>query len=390
MTVWTIYNHGTGGSSLKEPDKAEIVNLFGNNDRRPQFGGKLITEGVGSIGDPQSTSINFTRDPQGGPYQAAQAKGRPGNSFSRVVMGGTGDGVRQNVDSTIEFIRMLNLNNQLPQAINMLGWSRGAVTCIRLAYALNQSKDLALRSIPINIFAVDPVAGAGHSTEVDATTLTPNVRNYVATLATGEYRRFFKPIAGHRLHFNPSHTDVWVLPMPGNHSDTAKMNNNTGKIVFNLAYRFLHSCSTPVEPMQHYLLSNESAWRLYENIMTKSAPIHHTSFGSSAAMGLIPYKRGSEVAAYMNGDAFFPNVHARELFKRVFPITYQAYFGLGSAAIGDLAWTGQYNNAGRAQELTRMSPAMRALLGTVRPGPAMPGEMTPHIARMLTNLTLID
>jgi hypothetical protein len=390
VTVWTIYNHGTDGSSLKGPEKAEIVNLFGNNDRRPQFQGKLITEGVGSIGDPQSTSINFTRTPQGGPYQAAQVKGRPGNAFFRTVLKGTGHGVKQNVDSTIEFIRMLNLNNQRPSAINMLGWSRGAVTCIRLAYALYQSEDPALRNIPINIFAVDPVAGAGHSTEIDATTLTPNVRNYVAALAAGEYRRFFKPIAAHRLNFNPSQTDVWVLPMPGNHSDTAKMNNDTGKIVFNLAYRFLHSCSTPVEPMRHYLLRNESAWKLYEYIMTKSATVHQTSLASSAAMGLIPYKRGSEVAAYMNGDTFFPNVHARELFRRVFPITYHAYFGWGSSDIGNLAWTGQYNNPGGALELMRMSSGMRALLGSVRPGPAMPGEMTPHIARMLTNLTLID
>ena len=49
MANWTIYNHGTDSSSLKGPDTGEIVNLFGNNDRRPQFRGKLVTEGVGSI-----------------------------------------------------------------------------------------------------------------------------------------------------------------------------------------------------------------------------------------------------------------------------------------------------------------------------------------------------
>jgi hypothetical protein len=106
-------------------------------------------------------------------------------------------------------------------------------------------------------------------------------------------------------------------------------------------------------------------------------------------MGLTPYKRGSEVAAYMNGDTFFPNVHARELFRRIFPITYQAYFG-GSSNIGNPVWAGQYNTPGSAQELSRMSPGIRALLRSVRPGSAMPGEMTSHMARMLTNLTLID
>ena len=236
MTIWTIYNHGTGGSSLKGPDKAEIVNLFGNNDRRPQFRGKLITEGVGSIGDPDKIVFEFKRDQGSGFFSVGKAQDGSANAVSRGIKSGTGGGVQENVDNTVELVRALNLAGLRPDAINMLGWSRGAVTCIRIAWKLYQSQDANLRTIPINIFAVDPVAGAGHSNEIDATTVTPNVTNYFATLATGEQRRFFKPIAGQRLHIvDAAQTKAWVVPMPGHHTDTAKMSNNVGKLVFNLA-----------------------------------------------------------------------------------------------------------------------------------------------------------
>jgi hypothetical protein len=205
------------------------------------------------------------------------------------VEGAFGVGVSTNVKNVLAFVRMLHANGQLPSAINMLGWSRGAFTCIRVAYFQWQTQDPAIRAIPINIFAVDPVAGVGHNRESDAIKLTPNVRNYVATLAVDERRRFFKPIAADRLTAqSPSETGVCVLPMPGTHSNTAKMNNETGKLVFNLVYRFLHACSTPVDAMSHYYLNNEKGWQLYERIMTGQGAVERTSLLGAVAMGGVP------------------------------------------------------------------------------------------------------
>jgi len=386
MTVWTFYNHGTDGSSIKSPDKSEIVNLFGNNDRSPEFLGKLIMEGVGGIGDPTRT-LYGTRHIAEGPYIWKTRVDGP--KWPSLVEGAFGIGVSTNVRNVLTFVSMLHANNQLPSAINMLGWSRGAVTCIRIAYFLWQSQDPAIRAIPINIFAVDPVAGARHNDEVDATTLTPNVQNYVATLAMDERRRFFKPIVAHRLTIqSPIDTDVWVLPIPGTHSNTAKMNNDAGKLVFNLAYRFLHSCSTPVEPMRHYCLSNDQAWSLYERIMTGQGNVERTPFGSAAALGGVPYARATEVSAYRGSD-FFVNTHAREIFKRVFPVTYEAYFGVGSLAINTSGWNARYQ-APMAPEMARMSAAFRTLLGEVVRGPSSPGSASANVHYMLTKLSLID
>lgn len=148
-----------------------------------------------------------------------------------------------------------------------------------------------------------------------------NVKNYFATLATGEKRRFFKPIAGHRLNVvDAGETKAWIVPMPGHHSDTAKNDNNVGKIVFNLAYRFLNACQTPVPAMRHYMLGNLAAWKLYEQIMVGDAEVHTTGKAGKFFMRGVGYTRSSEASAHNFGESFFPNVHARKLMAAAFPV----------------------------------------------------------------------
>jgi hypothetical protein len=380
MAIWTIYNHGTGASSLKTPDKNEIINLFGNNDRRQQYRGKIITEGAGSIGDPHKLATEYSRD-AGGAYSvtATQDSASGLGRIGKVLSGG---GVQENVDNTVEFIRALNLAGRKPDGINMIGWSRGAVTCIRIAWKLYQSQDANLRHIPINIFGVDPVAGAGHSTEVDACTITPNVKNYFATLAMGEKRRFFKPIAGQRLIVqDPNASRAWVLPMPGHHSDTAKNDNNVGRLVFNLAYRFLAAAGTPVPAMRHYMLNDVEAWKLYEGLMLGETKVHSTGKGMQVAMGGVGYKRSSEGAAHGLGENFFPNVHARLLMFQAFPQTYDAYFGAANARVRNTeAWARRVLGAITAeQRLNGMAPAMNRMLEELPPakdgGVAIPANV---------------
>lgn len=389
MTIWTIYNHGTNASSLKGPDSGEIVNLFGNNDRRQQLRGKIITEGVGSIGAPHDIVQSFSRDAKSGVYTRS-TESKP-VAKATAYHGATGVGVQQNVDSTVELILALNLAGLKPERINMIGWSRGAVTCIRIAYKLWQSQDGNIRNIPINIFAVDPVAGAGHSTEVDATTVTPNVENYIATLATGEKRRFFKPIAGHRLNVvDPNRTKSWVLPMPGNHANTATNDNPTGRVVFNLAYRFLNACGTPVPAMRHYMLDPVAAWKEYETLMVDPATVKTSNLKQTLSMGLKAYSRSDEAAAQGFGESFFPNVHARRLFESAYPVHYEAYFGANSRQRNTLNWGAKYSPRLVVESKRNgMSQGMITKLAALPAGDLSMPTVPPHVDLMIGGLALV-
>ncbi|MFY9513621.1 MAG: hypothetical protein WAQ05_21880 [Rubrivivax sp.] len=389
MTIWTIYNHGTNASSLKGPDSGEIVNLFGNNDRRPLMKGKIVTEGVGSIGAPHDIVQSFSRDAKSGVYTRT-VESTPAKKAT-AYHGATGVGVQQNVDSTVELIRALNLAGHKPEAINMLGWSRGAVTCIRIAWKLWQSQDANIRNIPINIFAVDPVAGFGHNSEVDATTLTPNVKQYLATLATGEKRRFFKPIAGNRLTVvDPTETKTWVLPMPGHHSDTAMNDNPTGRVVFNLAYRFLNAVNTPVPAMRHYMLDPVATWKHYETTMVDSSSVHTTKTKQSLAMGGKAYSRAGEAQAQGFGEQFFPNVHARRVFEAAYPVHYEAYFGANSRQRNTMPWGVKYSPRLVAESKRNgMSQGMIDKLAALPQGDLPVPAVPPHVDLMIGALTLV-
>lgn len=389
MTIWTIYNHGTGGSSLKPHTNGEIVNLFGNNDPNLQYRGKIITEGVGSIGDPHKLAREYSRTGDG-EYWVETTQGKA-SAVSRVFNSGTGGGVKENVDNTIEFIRALNLNGQKPDGINMIGWSRGAVTCTRIAWALYKSKDQNLRDIPINIFAVDPVAGILHTDEPDARTIMPNVKNYFATLAMGERRRMFFPNAGDRLIVHdPNVTRHWVLPVPGNHSDTAKNNNKVGKLVFNLAYRFLDSVQTRLPAMQEYRLSDIQAWRHYEDLILGEGDTHTTSIANQIAFGGVGYKRRDEIKVHDYGESFFPNVHARLLMLQVFPLTYDAYFGGNARLRNTPAWRHRVLPAITAeQRFHRMAPAVSLMLESLPPAESHGVGIPANVLLMANRLRLV-
>jgi hypothetical protein len=107
----------------------------------------IINEGPGHE-DPNATlPQNFT--PKG--------KVRPDYKVQRLWGNTSGSGWTENVGRTVNIIK------EMPETstVNLCGWSRGAVTCIRIANALR--KDLVTDHITCNIFAVDPVAGAGNS-----------------------------------------------------------------------------------------------------------------------------------------------------------------------------------------------------------------------------------
>jgi hypothetical protein len=384
MSVLTIYNHGSGGSSLKPGSKGEIVNLFGNNDRSEKFIGKIITEGVGSIGDPDKKALFVDRDAKNGDYKGVLVTDFRGGAFAslgRLAMNIIGGGVDANVQTVLSIIKLLNLSGRRPDVINMLGWSRGAVTSNRIAYFLYNMQDPNLQSIPINIFNLDPVPGPGHNAEVDAHTITPNVKNYVSTYMLGERGAGFKPLKA--IIVEPEVTKYLILPFRGNHSSGAKMETSEGQITFNLAARFLYNHGTDVSPMAHYVLSNADCWKLYEHVMlgrsinvTRAKATQQKAFSKPQNALVAFFGRGGvatrETVPTSDSD-FFLNAHAKALFLAEFNSTFRAHFGMGKPSRNTYAWAAQWG-ADIVTEMKRLDPGVAHKLSLLGPARTSPGD----------------
>ncbi len=91
-----------------------------------------------------------------------------------------GTGMKLNSDILIKRIKEARTR---PTMLNMIGWSRGAVTCHIMAHDLKK----AFPNIKVNIFAIDPVPGPGNF-QTENVTVPSNVKNYVAIMMVDEGR----------------------------------------------------------------------------------------------------------------------------------------------------------------------------------------------------------
>ncbi len=133
--------------------------------------------------------------------------------------------------------------------INAIGWSRGAVTTHMFANAL--AKDEKLKSIPVNIIAVDPVPGTGNF-QLHRTSIPDNVRNYVVFYARDERSLGFAPT----LPSIPESVSATIYPLPGRHATLVGNAGNyiggngtntfygPGKVVRMLSEKYLTSWGT--------------------------------------------------------------------------------------------------------------------------------------------------
>lgn len=100
---------------------------------------------------------------------------------------------------------------RLPTQVNLVGWSRGGISCHMLANAMAQ--DPVLRDIPVNIFAIDPVPGVGN-VQQQRVSLTGNVKEYVGFYSRDERSKGFACV----VPAVASTTRICIYPMPGRHA----------------------------------------------------------------------------------------------------------------------------------------------------------------------------
>ncbi|MGF1755784.1 hypothetical protein L4C33_19600 [Vibrio makurazakiensis] len=107
-------------------------------------------------------------------------------------------------------IALARRNSPISQ-VNIVGWSRGGVSCFELANRM--LKDNQLSHIPVNIFACDPVPGGLNSFK-DYKKLGKNVKQLVCLFAEDERSLAFKA----RMPRLDRNTKYYTSMMPGRHA----------------------------------------------------------------------------------------------------------------------------------------------------------------------------
>ncbi len=110
-----------------------------------------------------------------------------------------------------QIIKTFRKDGVIPTQVNLVGWSRGGVSCHMLANALYA--DDALKNIPVRIFAIDPVPGIGNFQE-HRVKLNANVKEYVGFYARNERSKGFSCV----IPQTATGTRTSVFPMPGRHA----------------------------------------------------------------------------------------------------------------------------------------------------------------------------
>jgi len=167
------------------------------------------------------------------------------NPFSIARDSAVGSGMQYNVSCLMTY---LESQKEVPSVINMVGWSRGAVTCIMMANAI-QSK---YEEIVVNIFCIDPVPGPSNFSK--ETLRVPScVKKITTIIMENAHSTGFE--AG-RLYLQDSEkTDARIFPFPGSHSscvmDKDGIPTQPGYVIHYLAEKFLAKHDTPISTSHH-------------------------------------------------------------------------------------------------------------------------------------------
>ena len=222
--------------------------------------------------------------------------------------------------------------------INVIGWSRGGVTCHMFANALAETEGWS--NMPVNIFACDPVPGAGQF-DTHRIRLQSNVNEYVAVLAADERSRGFTPI----LPSLAANTRGFVTTMPGRHATLvgnaradggdAGVNclHGPGVVTRDLAEKYFARWGTRLDkPLQ---LSDVAILQRYDEMLGQSGQyqaMQDISYTSFTQKGPRAVGRGDGTFAdfgnfdLLREDRVFVNAHHRALFGARYPALYQRLF----------------------------------------------------------------
>lgn len=289
----------------------------------------------------------------------------------------TGAGWDDNVKHAVAAISERMDDNALPDVVNMIGWSRGAVTCLRIANKLAE----IFPNIRVNIFAIDPVAGAKAGEKLaDTQDIGNNINAYIATLALHDVRKGFRPQDLSRVNIMPGAGTIIFLPFPGQHNTQVKkttdVKSDVPRIVWHLAYRFLKAHGTNLGRSVISNLVPVSLSRYYARIKVLEKDYQRKFWdrvkGFDRAQGGIANRDVLKHRdTYVVRPDYFINEHHRECFRQAYPNSYKYLFVRRSGAYRKTWFTGKIvaTSSARAEDAVPMGESIQMLneLSGMRP-----------------------
>jgi hypothetical protein len=265
MTVLTIFFCGTGSTKFDDTHEnfwdGELVSTLSSNHTGREFAEWIVVDGPGS-GNLQADDL-FTKSADYGlsgtlfgkgweqnvqhainiikgqcdwqreqlteaEYNRLKAAGIPiedvkveGSWFWRKYNYGDRSVTQQKLQEQI--IKTFRKDGVIPTQVNLVGWSRGGISCHMLANAM--FKDSELKNIPVNIFAIDPVPGIGNFQD-DKVKLGANVKEYVGFFARDERSKGFSCV----IPQTATGTQTHIYPMAGRHATMAGNATSAGGV----------------------------------------------------------------------------------------------------------------------------------------------------------------
>lgn len=110
-----------------------------------------------------------------------------------------------------QIIKQFRKDGIIPTQVNLVGWSRGGISCHMLANAMLADSELS--KLPVNIFAIDPVPGVGNF-DSHRVQLGANVKEYVGFFSRDERSKGFSCVVP-KTHGT---TRCHIYPMSGRHA----------------------------------------------------------------------------------------------------------------------------------------------------------------------------
>ncbi|MCT8262211.1 hypothetical protein [Proteus terrae] len=254
MTVLTVYLCGTGSNSFDNNNptfwQGELVSTLAQNNQGREFAQWFIVDGPGSgnlqeddlwvespnysdikgslFGSGWEENVNHALCLMKGNFDWQREKlteeqynqlKKAGIPIEDVKVTGSflwrkydyGDRHVTQQQLQQQIIRIFRKDGIIPTQVNLVGWSRGGITCHMLANAM--LADPQLKDIPVNIFAIDPVPGPLNF-QPEKVTLGKNVKEYVGFYAKDERSKGFICV----IPTVAADTKMHIFPISGRHA----------------------------------------------------------------------------------------------------------------------------------------------------------------------------